>query len=157
MPCELCGSGGKIYRAEIEDTLLNVCEKCARFGKILGVVEEPVTEKKAKKKESAEYLREPEKETIEIVMPDFGARIKKKREELGLEQEDFAKLFGLKESVVHKIETGEFKPNIEMARKFEHAFGITLVESYEESEKGAKAEEAKGLTLGDILKLKQKG
>lgn len=156
MRCELCGSEGKIYRAEIEGSILNVCEKCARFGRVIGAVEEAVVEKKAKKKkEIVEVAKAPEEEILEVVVPDIGKRIKAKREELGLEQEDFGKLFGLKESIVHKIETGEFKPNIEMARKFERALGLKLVEEYKESGAGARVA-TEGLTLGDVLKLKKK-
>ena len=54
--------------------------------------------------------------------------IRNKRDELGLKQEDFAKMLNEKESIIHKLETGEFKPSLKLAKKLEKKFGLKLIE-----------------------------
>ena len=39
MNCDMCGKSGDIHVALVEGTELNVCDNCARFGKILRKVE----------------------------------------------------------------------------------------------------------------------
>ena len=62
----------------------------------------------------------------------------------------------LKESLLHKIETGSFEPTIDLARKLERLLHIVLVETRGETLAAvAKSEhKSEGLTIGDILKLK---
>ena len=69
-----------------------------------------------------EKTEEPEEEIIRLVVGDFATRVRKAREKLGLKQEDFAKKIKEKESIVHKLETGEFKPNLDLAKKLEKIF-----------------------------------
>ena len=42
---------------------------------------------------------------------DFPGLIRDKREKLGLKQEEFAKYLAVKESVIHKIESGSYVPS----------------------------------------------
>ena len=50
--CDMCSSPESVYRIELEGTKLNVCEKCASYGKVLGRIrqEEPETPKVGKLK-----------------------------------------------------------------------------------------------------------
>jgi len=153
MQCDICGSEEILYKTNIEGTILNVCKSCSRFGEVISAVK--VESKKEKGKKIKEVEKEPEKEIIEIVVSDFADRIRKKREKLGLKQEDFAKKINEKESIVHKLETGEFKPSLDLARKLERILGIILIEQYEEEGKITKTETSE-LTVGDLIKIKKK-
>ncbi len=130
MQCDLCGSTKNLVRAKIEGTELIVCQECAKFGTVLG----PIKTKPEKPKQ--EPVKQPTKPSIEeeilIINPDYPAIIKKAREKLGLKQSEFAKLIKEKESVVHKLETGELEPSIKLAKKLEHVLKIKLIEQYHE-------------------------
>lgn len=149
MQCELCGKDTELFTAMVEGTQLRVCANCGRFGKVLRRVQPPAGAKHAAVK------REPAR--VEQIVSDYGQRIKAAREKRGLTQLDFAKLVTVKESLIHKMETGHFEPPIDMARKMEKILHITLVEVQEESAvvKTEKEERSEGLTIGDILKLKR--
>ncbi|MBW2977464.1 multiprotein bridging factor aMBF1 [Candidatus Woesearchaeota archaeon] len=152
MQCDMCGSEERVYKTNIEGSILNVCKACSKFGTVIAPVREEIEVRR--EREIKEIEKEPEKEIIELVVGDFADRIRRKREELGLKQEDFAKKLNEKESVIHKLETGEFKPSLDMARKLEKVLGIKLVEEYEEEGKATKTESAE-LTVGDLIKIKK--
>lgn len=149
MQCELCGKDTELFTAVVEGIQLRVCAGCGRFGKVLRRAPPPASLAKP-----APVRTEPAK--IERIMDDYGQRIRAAREKQGLTQEDFAKRVMVKESLVHKMETGTFEPDIELARKLERLLHIRLVEVREESETGTARKEDRpaGLTIGDILKLK---
>ena len=148
--CEMCGNIAELYKAIIEGTELNVCESCARFGKVIGKVSFPVdkTVRKAGLKEAPEI--------VESVVPDFAERIKRRRQELGLRQDEFGKLVSVKESLVHKIETGQFEPTMETARKLEKVLKIKLVETYEEEGLAKDSPKTSQFTIGDAVKVKKR-
>ena len=151
--CEMCGSEERLFRALIEGTELNVCKNCSGFGKITGKVKEKSEEVKEKK---AKKIEIPKIEVVEIIVSDFAKRIKSKRELLGLNQKEFAKRINEKESIIHKLETGDFTPSISLARKIEGLVGIKLTEQYEEEHKKIAGEAAKEVTIGDLIKIKKR-
>ncbi len=153
MQCDLCGSEEEeLFRAIVEGTELNVCENCAKYGK---VIEKKPVKAIEEKKEYAKRSAEPEKEIIQVIVPDFAKRVKNKRESLGLKQKDFAKKISEKESLVHNIETGSFKPSIGLAKKLEKFLKIKLIEEYEEEHKKGYKADADGFTIGDLVKVKK--
>ncbi len=153
MQCDMCGSEEKLYKADIEGSILNVCKSCSRFGKIISEIKEP---EKIKPKIIIITEPEPESEIIEMVVDDFAEKIRNKREELGLKQEDFAKMISEKESVIHKLETGEFQPSLELAKKLEKALKIKLIEEYEEKHKKTAKISSGPTTIGDLIKIKKR-
>ena len=153
MQCDLCGSEERLFRTWIEGTELSVCKKCAGFGKILGPVKEDI---KVEEKKAAKIEKEVFPDMIEIITPSFTKKIRKKREELGLNQKEFAKKISEKESIVHKMETGEFTPSIDAAKKLEKILGIKLIEEYEEEHDKAAKGSSRELTVGDLIKIKKK-
>lgn len=152
MNCEMCGSEEKLFKTLIEGTELNVCKKCAKFGKIISEVK---IETKEKKPAKIEQETAPEKEVLQIIVPDYGQRIKKAREALGLKQEDFAKKINEKISLIHNIESNRFEPSISLARKLEKFLKITLVEQYEEERDKASKAKSDTFTIGDFIKVKK--
>ena len=146
----MCGSPGKLYKAVIEDAELTVCHECSKFGKVISVVkQEYAKEIKAK---AAENIIQPEK--IDVIVNDYAEKIRKKREQLGLKQEEFAKKINEKESLIQKIESGHFEPSISLAKKIEGFLKIKLVEEHEETHEHHKASKADTFTLGDFIKKK---
>ena len=148
MHCEVCGKDTELFTAMVEGTQLHVCANCGRFGKILRRVPPPSAHKPA-------VQREPE--PVERIVEDYAQRIRTAREKRNLSQQDFAKTLTIKESLLHKIETGTFEPPIDLARKLEHTLRIVLVQMREESTTMSTQKENKsdGLTIGDILKMKR--
>ncbi|MBW2992575.1 multiprotein bridging factor aMBF1 [Candidatus Woesearchaeota archaeon] len=141
------------YRARIEGTILNVCENCVKFGKIIESVKSAPKEE-IKEQQKAE--KPPEPEIVEELVEDYAQRIKNKREKLGLKQEDLAKKINEKESIIQKIESGHFTPSIKLAKKLERFLEIKLIEEVEESGLvvAHKASSGEGFTLGDFVRKK---
>ena len=131
MQCDLCGATKNLVRAKIEGTELIVCQECAKFGTVLGPIKTK-QEKAKKRKKEKQTIKPSTEEEILIINPNYPTIIKKAREKLGLKQSEFAKLIREKESVVHKLETGELEPSIKLAKKLEHILKIKLIEQYHE-------------------------
>jgi len=148
----MCGSEGKLFRAMIEGSEMRVCNNCSKFGKVLGEVREEA--KAVRKVKKVEIIEEPE--VIEMVVSDFSMKVRNKREQIGLNQKDFAKKINEKESVVHKLENGEFSPSLDLARKLEKMFGISLIEEYEEKKEKIEKTAGEGITVGDLIRIKKR-
>jgi len=158
--CELCGKETpNLVRCNIEGTELKVCESCAHFGKILGrtltlkETEQRVAALQTKKQEEAQ-------EQILLISPNYASSIKQGRERLGLTQKEFALKISERESLLHQIESGHFKPSIELARKLEKILSISLVQEITDTPSAQKSEgqnkTSNSFVLGDFIKSKAK-
>ncbi len=127
---------------------MEACMACAKFGK-------SIAEKKAFSNRSPHQKRfkRPEAPRLRIV-DDFNTLLRTKREKLGLKQEQIARMVSERESIIQKMESGNFKPSITMARKLEKILKIQLVEEAEDDEKVEIKKTTGGLTIGDLLKKK---
>ncbi len=144
MECELCGIREASRKAEIEGVVLNVCERCTRYGK------EIFEERKKEKEPIAQAIPETEKVPVE----DFSLRVKKLREERKLSQEELAAKIKEKVSVIKRIEDG-WVPEEKVIEKLEKFFRTKLTEEVSlETPKQQKHEQRKTLTLGDIVEIK---
>jgi putative transcription factor len=148
MQCELCGKEKNLTMAIIEGARMNVCSECSGFGKVL---QRPVFVEQEKPKHKI-YQQEKAPETVEMLVPDFGTKIRRVREKLGIDQDKFGQMIAIKASIVHKIETGEFKPDIDVAKKLEKLLKISLVTNYVEEKKVYTKDESGSLTIGDLIK-----
>jgi putative transcription factor len=150
--CEMCGSDSNTITALIEGVELNVCQKCASFGKI---VKKPfiVTAKMQQAQKNEQMKKAAEREIIMEIREDFPAIIKAKREKMGLKQDEFAKFISERESMIHKMESGEYVPSLETARKMERQLGIKIIEEKELVASHMK-EKKESFTIGDVLKVK---
>ncbi len=154
----MCGKETNLVIALVEGTEMHVCNQCAKFGKTIKKVEpEPKRGKRKSKKEELEkVMKEPsKKEIIQVINPDYGDIIKRKRESLGLKQEEFAKKINEKISLIHKVEINKLEPSIALARKIERFLKIKLIGQYEEEHGKLKKIKADKLTIGDLLKSKE--
>jgi len=151
MKCDMCGSEGKLYQAVIEDAVLNVCHECSKFGKVIGVVKQNEVDNEAVK-----VGKEPKIEIMDMVVQDYAEKIRKKRESLGLKQEEFAKKISEKESLIQKIESGHFEPSIGLAKKIGKFLKVKLVEEHEEKHEKQAHSKTDSFTIGDFIKIKGK-
>lgn len=146
----MCGKDTNLVIALIEGTELKVCEGCAKFGKIIRRIQPEPTKKERK---IIEKTKSDEKEEIiEVIVEDYNKKIKQAREKLSLDQKDFAKKINEKASLMHKIESGHFKPSINLARKIEKFLKIKLIEQQEIKDKNFNTTKSDAFTIGDILK-----
>jgi len=101
--CDICGRSDAHLKAKVAGMDAVVCDRCANLGVVTGEIEEPKKPSEAKRIEQkkAEIVQR-----VTEVVEDIGAKVHKKREELGLTQEDLAKRISEHESMVKRIEHG---------------------------------------------------
>ena len=150
MDCDMCGREQATLKAAVEGSVLSLCDGCSKFGKIVGRITVAGTGLKRKEEKKAA------EEDSEFIVTNFGSLLKQKRESLGLKQEEFAKKIAVKESVLHKMETGAMKPGIEEAKRFEKLLGLRLIEKADMAEGVVPQPKKDQLTLGDLIKIKKK-
>jgi len=153
MRCDMCGREDRLFKTDVEGSILNLCNGCSKFGKVMSVVRE---EKKEIRKKAVKKEQTKKEEPVWGVVLDYGDRIKKKREELGLKQEDFAKKLNEKVSLIHKIEINHFEPPIELARKIQKFLHINLIEQQDLEPGEASKTKSGHFTIGDFIKVKRK-
>lgn len=143
MQCELCGAEGPLYKVKIEGSIMNVCGKCRKFGTPVRTYKKIISEKKIEKPE-----------IIEAIVSDYAKLIRNARENHNMKQEEFAMKINEKDSIIHKVETGHFKPSLKLAKKIEKFLGIKLIEIVNESENQLTShkEEKNAFTIGDFIK-----
>jgi len=146
MNCDLCGKEAEMYKAVIEGSQMTVCKGCSEYGSNVERTKPVIHERMQRRVET------PKSDVIEAVVSNLGELLKRKREEIGLKQKDFAKKIAEKESTLHKLETGTITPTLERARKLEKMLGLTLVEELKE-EPIEKQKDTSVITLGDMVKI----
>jgi putative transcription factor len=140
MNCELCGKEIKHYHEVIIDgAIMKVCDECAKYGKEVrqpSSFQIPKITKTVVQTPASNFTSHPTvkkrtpRELIDDDEPvlDFGKIIKKKREELGLSQEELAVKLQEKKNLLAKIEREEIKPDKATAKKIEKILGIKIME-----------------------------
>jgi len=119
--CELCGSQitGEVIPIVVENVPMKVCRPCSKHG-------QPAVSKKIEKKPK------PVKEMFTFSLPsvrdDYSKLIKDAREKLGLTHDELGSKIEEQGTVVKLLEQSKFKPDQELAKKLEHALGISLIE-----------------------------
>ena len=148
MQCDICGKNkDSLKKAIVEGTLLSVCDLCSSYG-----IEVKKHEVKREQHPSLKIYQP--KDTKDLV-EDFALKIKKAREFQKLSQRDLAMAIAEKESVINKIETSYITPPMNTAKKLEQFLKIKLIKEKEEQVKQESVDfKNKGLTVGDIIKLK---
>jgi putative transcription factor len=158
--CEICGRPieGEPIPVEVDKAVLYVCRSCAaQYGK-RATQQQPqaAVQKKPAPRPKPAAPRPPPLE-VELV-ENFGAVIRRARENLGLSREALAAMLGVKETVLRRIEAGQLQPDLALAKRLERALGVRLlVEAAEEgvAKSGGKVE--RGLTLGEVAEIRDEG
>jgi putative transcription factor len=158
--CEICGRPieGEPIPVEVDKAVLYVCRSCAaQYGK-RATQQQPqaAAQKKPAPRPKPAAPRPPPLE-VELV-ENFGAVIRRARENLGLSREALAAMLGVKETVLRRIEAGQLQPDLALAKRLERALGVRLlVEAAEEgvAKSGGKVE--RGLTLGEVAEIRDEG
>jgi putative transcription factor len=155
----MCGKECGTIKAVIEGSQLNVCPDCAKFGKIVPQDRRPAfnnnyntTHNSPVHKSQVNAPASPV--TYLAVIDDFADKIRQKRDSLCITQDDLAKMMSERASLFQKIESGHFKPSIELARKLENFLKIKLVETREEEAVAASKKDPNILTIGDLIQMK---
>jgi len=168
--CDICGReiGGQAFKIEVEGAKMLVCHVCQKLGK--PYEEERVPPPPSQPQHQDRNLSVvhpptlPGKRKIELpkeidqvdLVEDIAQRVRKYRTKLGLSQEDLAKRVKEKLSVIQKIETGKITPDIRLCRELEHELKVKLLAPHTETEEAPKGPPPSEVTLGDIIKIKDK-
>jgi putative transcription factor len=149
----------------IEGARLRVCGECAKHGKIC--YDEPRPKQVFLKPKATPVAfrvqtrpSTPPVDTSVELTEDYGTRIRKAREKLGLSHEELGKRLNEKVSLLKKIETGRMTPSDKLATALEHILKVKLiVPRKEEKVPQAKMSRvlSRELTLGDLIHLKKGG
>jgi putative transcription factor len=139
MLCEMCGNEvGSTSRVRIEQSVLQLCPACAKFGTPLdpppppapdAATRRPSAPAPARSAPRARRLEERDLYTeigeLELAA-DWGQRVRKAREALTWTPEELGKRLNEKKSVVLKIESGALHPPDALVRKLEHLLKVRL-------------------------------
>lgn len=144
--CEMCGKETELIKSKIEGSILKVCKSCSKYGIIVEdwIGKEEITKTKPNKIITKE-------EPMEIVVEDYPQKIKQARERLNLKQKELAIKLAIKESIIHKLESGHLEPDITTAKKLEKFLNIKLIQIYVDDYK-QKNKSTTSFTIGDLIK-----
>jgi putative transcription factor len=161
MQCEICGAEirGKPICITIDNSELQVCQKCAPYGKpvdkrtpvsrkVSPVVRTVTRTEKRPKKDFFDILKEE-------LLDNYTQIIREAREAKGWSQEDLAENIKEKATLIKKIERSEIVPEDSVRKKIEHALNVKLTERVDSSGQEV-SHLKKDTTLGDIVKIKRK-
>ncbi|MEM5797155.1 MAG: multiprotein bridging factor aMBF1 [Candidatus Aenigmatarchaeota archaeon] len=145
--CSCCGKEfTRLVSARIEGAVIEVCERCSKFGTKVNVSPTYIPIKKTIK------VSELGETDLELV-PDYGRIIARVRESKGLTRYDLAKKINEKESVIKRVEDEELEPDEELIRKIEDFLDIRLREKNETVVLQRREKKKLPLTVGDVVEI----
>lgn len=159
MQCEICGSDikGNPIRVTVEGTVLDVCGKCARYGKPQDKWS-PVS-RKISPTEKVIATHKPRRDVFDKlqdeIIPDYAHVIKKARESQGLTIEELASKMMEKAALIRKIERDELIPEDSIRKKLESTLNIKLTEKFSSQDQRGGGF-IRGTTLGDVAVIRKK-
>ncbi len=160
MECEICGTDikGNPIRVTVEGTILDVCSKCAHYGKPQDKWT-PVSRKMAPT-ERVIVSHRPKRDAFDKlddeILPDYAHVIRKARESQGLTIEELASKMMEKATLIRKIEREELVPEDTVRKKLETALNIKLTEKVSSQDQRGGGF-IRGTTLGDVAIIRKKG
>lgn len=157
MQCEICGSDikGNPIRVTVEGSVLDVCVRCAHYGKPVDKWS-PVSRKLSTEKVITHKPRRDVFDKLQDeIIPDYAQVIRKARESQGLTIEALASKIMEKATLIKKIEREELIPEDALRKKLETSLNIKLTEKFlsPEQRRGGFIRET---TLGDVAIIKKK-
>jgi putative transcription factor len=160
MECEICGTEvkGNPIRVTVEGTILDVCSKCAHYGKPQDKWT-PVSRKMAPT-ERVIVTHRPKRDAFDKledeILPDYAQVIRKARESHGLTIEELASKMMEKATLIRKIEREELVPEDTVRKKLETTLNIKLTERVSSQDQRGGGF-IRGTTLGDVAIIRKKG
>ena len=151
--CEICGRESQLYTVEIDRARLRVCFDCSKSGKMLETPRPPAKQRPGALSQERTARRE---QTEVDIISDYGPRIKAAREKMHISRDVLAEMINEKESFLDRVESERTLPPEALGRKLEKALGIRLYEEVGISSSPSSKGEKKGLTLGDVIRVKRK-
>jgi len=158
----MCGKEVRTKLMMVEGAPLNVCEGCQKFA---------VGKEEMVKTETGRVIATPIAERLEmrgrrmgnrdiysqsgekVLVDDYGARVRDRRRQMSLNQEELAKKIKEKKSVIVNVENQDIRPSDKLVSMLERTLGISLKETVEEVDTSGSKEAFKtGMTLGDFIK-----
>lgn len=160
MQCEICGSDikGNPVRVTVEGTVLDVCGKCAHYGKPQDKWT-PVSRKIAPTERvlvTARPKRDVFDKMEDEIIADYSQVIKKARESQGLTIEELASKMMEKAALIRKIEREELIPEDTVRKKLESTLNIKLTEKVSSKDQRGGGF-IRGTTFGDVAIIRKKG
>ncbi|MFH1470792.1 MAG: multiprotein bridging factor aMBF1 [Candidatus Micrarchaeota archaeon] len=150
--CEVCGRESQLYTVEIDRARLRVCFDCSKSGKLIEAPRPPA------KPKNPYFQHAQSRPSTELdIVPDYGLRIKSAREKMHITRDVLAEMINEKQSFLDRVESERTLPTETLGKKLERALGITLYEEVGVGSSSSSKIEKKGLTLGDVIKVKRKG
>jgi putative transcription factor len=159
MQCEICGIDikGTPIRVTVEGTVLDVCNKCARYGKPSDKWT-PVSRKMVPA-ERVIVAHKPRRDAFDKlgdeIVSDYAGIIRKARESQGLTIEELASKIMEKSTLLRKIEREELMPEDTIRKKLETALNIKLTEKVSRLDQRGGGF-IRGTTLGDVAIIRKK-
>jgi putative transcription factor len=147
----------------IEGAKLTVCVECSKHGKIIHQEEVALPKPGVKKPQAPVTVvqKKPVVANVQITQElsqDYANKIRAAREKLALTHEELGKKINEKASVLRNLEAGKMEPNNQLASKLEHMLRIKLLVPISEEKVGQIPKSAsQELTLGDLIKIDEKG
>ncbi len=141
MECEMCGRSSNLVRAEIEGSVLSVCNNCASLGKRMDI-------------RSEVRGRRPLSIENKSINPDYAKIIRNARISSVLSIEQLSEKIGEKANVVERVEKG-MRPTNELAKKLEKALNVNLF-GFAEKEVQVHKRKDMSQSLGDIAVIRHK-
>lgn len=132
--------------AKIEGAVIDVCEKCSRFGTKVDAVQNPAAYTAEK------TIKIPDIDTPHLeLVADYGKLVVKLRESKGMTRYDFAQRISEKESVVKRLEDQDFEPDESLIKKIENFLDVKLTERLDGAFVKQRQKKIPDLTVGDVI------
>ena len=162
MVCELCGKEVRTKLMMVEGAPLNVCEGCQKFavgkeevvktdtGRVIATPIADRLEMRGRRMGTRDiYSQVSEK----VLADDYGAKVRDKRRQMGLSQEELGKKINEKKSIIVKVENQDIRPSDKLISTLERTLGVSLKETIEDVDTNTNKEAFKpSMTLGDFIK-----
>lgn len=118
--CEICGNGPAEIKIKINNTILSVCQLCAKYGTI-------IEDNKTKSQKAIPKQVQQQESAEEMLLDNFGKIIERARLEKGLNQKEFAAQLNIPLNVLKLAEAGK-RLDLITAKKIEKALKVKLIE-----------------------------
>ncbi|MDE1855195.1 MAG: TIGR00270 family protein [Candidatus Micrarchaeota archaeon] len=149
--CEICGKRvDTVYEINFEGTRILVCGKDARGRDVINTFGPKSSEERSKPPEPAKAPMQEE------LIENYGEKIRKAREALGIPVKVLAERISEKESTLTRVEKQETLPSEKTRQKLEKELGIKLLAKSQESKQFIASKKSEPVTLWDLANKDEK-